>query len=222
MVDGTINTEELLEPLLNQLTQDDILSFSSTCKAYRQLLAPWAFRVLRFSSVAVGGSSLSALLLVAEQYANFVEVLEFTAVDLPGEEGEGLDADTTLLPTAAAELLSYLPRFPSLHTLKVRFSIPRYKDAEAAYFHLDSSIDPQPPTMGITDLFTDLYESVTSAFTTECHSVKHHFDECVERVTAQHEDPEYKGPKEDCVEEFFHLQHCVTACAAPKLWKALK
>ncbi|RMZ88500.1 hypothetical protein DV736_g4277, partial [Chaetothyriales sp. CBS 134916] len=99
--------------------------------------------------------------------------------------------------------------------------------------------------MGIADLFADLYESVTSSFTTEahaeepqedvkpkleeecarsaqCHGVKHHFDECVERVTAQHEDPEYKGHKEDCVEEFFHLQHCATECAAPKLWKVLK
>jgi len=31
--------------------------------------------------------------------------------------------------------------------------------------------------------------------------VKHHFDECVERVTQQLEDPDFKGPKEDCVEE---------------------
>lgn len=57
------------------------------------------------------------------------------------------------------------------------------------------------------------------------------------------EDPEYKGPNEDCVEEcmseiliisgarnssltrsqlVFHLQHCATTCAAPKLFRALK
>ncbi|KKA21721.1 Ubiquinol-cytochrome c reductase complex 17 kd protein [Rasamsonia emersonii CBS 393.64] len=35
----------------------------------------------------------------------------------------------------------------------------------------------------------------------QCAPVKHHFDECVERVTRQQEDPDYKGPKEDCVEE---------------------
>ena len=34
-----------------------------------------------------------------------------------------------------------------------------------------------------------------------CSGYKHHYQECVERVTAQHENPEHKGPKEDCVEE---------------------
>ncbi|EON99782.1 putative ubiquionol cytochrome c reductase hinge protein [Phaeoacremonium minimum UCRPA7] len=53
----------------------------------------------------------------------------------------------------------------------------------------------------------------------QCAPAKHHFDECVERVTnAEGED----GPKEDCVEEFFHLAHCATQCAAPKLWSQLK
>ncbi|KAK5087629.1 Cytochrome b-c1 complex subunit 6, mitochondrial [Exophiala xenobiotica] len=55
-----------------------------------------------------------------------------------------------------------------------------------------------------------------------CIGYKHHYQECVERVTAQQEDESYKGPKEDCVEEFFHLQHCATQCAAPKLFKMLK
>lgn len=35
----------------------------------------------------------------------------------------------------------------------------------------------------------------------QCIGYKHHYQECVERVTAQHEDESYKGPKEDCVEE---------------------
>ncbi|KAL4798654.1 ubiquinol-cytochrome C reductase hinge protein-domain-containing protein [Aspergillus venezuelensis] len=56
----------------------------------------------------------------------------------------------------------------------------------------------------------------------QCAPYKHHYDECVERVTSQQEDEDYKGPKEDCVEEFFHLAHCATQCAAPKLFKALK
>jgi len=57
-----------------------------------------------------------------------------------------------------------------------------------------------------------------------CSPAKHHFDECVERVTgADHGKPvDKKHPEEDCVEEFFHLAHCATQCAAPKLWNALK
>ncbi|KAK3350017.1 ubiquinol-cytochrome C reductase hinge protein-domain-containing protein [Lasiosphaeria hispida] len=52
----------------------------------------------------------------------------------------------------------------------------------------------------------------------QCAPVKHHFDECVDRVTNATED----STKEDCVEEFFHLAHCATQCAAPKLWSVLK
>ncbi|KAL0256166.1 Cytochrome b-c1 complex subunit 6, mitochondrial [Diplodia seriata] len=54
----------------------------------------------------------------------------------------------------------------------------------------------------------------------ECHPAKHHYDECVERVTKQIDDN--GKADEDCVEEFFHLAHCATACAAPKLWAQLK
>ncbi|EQL03112.1 hypothetical protein G6O67_008233 [Ophiocordyceps sinensis] len=53
----------------------------------------------------------------------------------------------------------------------------------------------------------------------QCAPAKHHFDDCVERVRQQESDGE---AKEDCVEEFFHLAHCATACAAPKLWMKLK
>ncbi|KAG4443804.1 hypothetical protein IFR05_000704 [Cadophora sp. M221] len=56
-----------------------------------------------------------------------------------------------------------------------------------------------------------------------CSPAKHHFDECVERVTGAHEhSSDKKHPDEDCVEEFFHLAHCATSCAAPKLWATLK
>ncbi|KAF4966481.1 hypothetical protein FZEAL_10648 [Fusarium zealandicum] len=54
----------------------------------------------------------------------------------------------------------------------------------------------------------------------QCSPAKHHFDECVERVQQQEENE--GGAKEDCVEEFFHLAHCATACAAPKLWSKLR
>ncbi|KAM0462664.1 hypothetical protein ACHAPV_003488 [Trichoderma viride] len=53
----------------------------------------------------------------------------------------------------------------------------------------------------------------------QCSPAKHHFDECVERVHQQESEGE---AKEDCVEEFFHLAHCASACAAPKLWSKLK
>ncbi|RKU49341.1 hypothetical protein DL546_009877 [Coniochaeta pulveracea] len=53
----------------------------------------------------------------------------------------------------------------------------------------------------------------------QCAPAKHHYDECVERVTSQESEG---GAKEDCVEEFFHLAHCATQCAAPKLWSTLK
>ncbi|KAF2642711.1 ubiquinol-cytochrome c reductase complex 17 kd protein-like protein [Massarina eburnea CBS 473.64] len=54
----------------------------------------------------------------------------------------------------------------------------------------------------------------------ECSPAKHHYDECVERVTGQI-DNDGKA-SEDCIEEFFHLAHCATQCAAPKLFAALK
>ena len=96
------------------------------------------------------------------------------------------------------------------------------------------------------------YKADTISLATECAKsaqcigFKHHFDECVERVTSAQENPDPKAPHEDCVEEckpntlclfflltpighiliasaaVFHLQHCATQCAAPKLWKQLK
>ncbi|KAI0477729.1 ubiquinol-cytochrome C reductase hinge protein-domain-containing protein [Xylariaceae sp. FL0804] len=53
----------------------------------------------------------------------------------------------------------------------------------------------------------------------QCRPAKHHYDECVERVTNGSGEGE-EG--EDCVEEFFHLAHCASQCAAPRLWYKLK
>lgn len=52
----------------------------------------------------------------------------------------------------------------------------------------------------------------------------HHYQECVERVTKEQEEPDYedKDYKEDCVEEFFHLQHHLNDCVAPRLFHKLK
>lgn len=58
----------------------------------------------------------------------------------------------------------------------------------------------------------------------ECAKSVKDFQACTERVTKAEEDPAYEDRvyKEDCVEEFFHLQQCVNKCAAPKLFSVLK
>ncbi|RKP22998.1 ubiquinol-cytochrome C reductase hinge domain-containing protein [Syncephalis pseudoplumigaleata] len=48
----------------------------------------------------------------------------------------------------------------------------------------------------------------------KCTGYKHHLDACTARVEA--------GSNENCVEEFFHLMHCVDDCAAPKVFATLK
>ncbi|KAL1924130.1 uncharacterized protein VTP21DRAFT_7165 [Calcarisporiella thermophila] len=47
-----------------------------------------------------------------------------------------------------------------------------------------------------------------------CSPAKHHLEECARRVES--------GSDENCVEEFFHLMHCVDHCAAPKVFATLK
>ncbi|BEJ14759.1 hypothetical protein CspHIS471_0405260 [Cutaneotrichosporon sp. HIS471] len=50
----------------------------------------------------------------------------------------------------------------------------------------------------------------------ECQDAGKHFKHCAEKVEGG------KGWEgEDCVEELFHVMHCVDACAAPKLFKKL-
>ena len=87
--------------------------------------------------------------------------------------------------------------------------------------------------------------------TKECSPLKHHYDECAERVQRQEE--EQGKAQEDCVEECeyqpashlqrfrvagpaskllldpaadtppdFHMMHCAAQCAAPKLFKQLR
>lgn len=52
----------------------------------------------------------------------------------------------------------------------------------------------------------------------------HHYHVCIERVTAEMEEEDYenKAYKEDCVEEFFHLEHHINDCVAPRLFTKLK
>jgi len=66
-------------------------------------------------------------------------------------------------------------------------------------------------------------EDLTPAIREACQNSKScvpltkHFEHCAEKVNAGHG---FKG--EDCVEELFHMMHCVDNCAAPKLFVRLK
>jgi len=51
----------------------------------------------------------------------------------------------------------------------------------------------------------------------KCAALTKHFEHCQEKVQ---EGKGFKG--EDCVEELFHMMHCVDECAAPKLFAKLK
>lgn len=60
--------------------------------------------------------------------------------------------------------------------------------------------------------------------TPEGAELQHHYLECVERVQKSQEEPGYDDLeyKEDCVEEFFHLQHYMDSHSAPRLFSQLK
>ena len=53
--------------------------------------------------------------------------------------------------------------------------------------------------MNYVGTFTD--QIIECRESKECHPAKHHFDECVERVTNAEDSDDKKAPKEDCVEE---------------------
>ncbi|KAK4050121.1 ubiquinol--cytochrome-c reductase subunit 6 [Microbotryomycetes sp. JL201] len=53
---------------------------------------------------------------------------------------------------------------------------------------------------------------------TKCKTFKHHYEECAARISAGK--TQIEG--ETCVEELFHLMHCVDECAAPKVFATLK
>jgi len=71
----------------------------------------------------------------------------------------------------------------------------------------EEEAEPQDPAPGIRE---------ECAATAACAPFNHHFVHCTEKVT------EGKGfPHEDCVEELFHLMHCVDNCLAPRLFSKL-
>ncbi|KAI8341796.1 ubiquinol-cytochrome C reductase hinge protein-domain-containing protein [Chlamydoabsidia padenii] len=60
----------------------------------------------------------------------------------------------------------------------------------------------------------DPKEAIMEECAKQCPSLKHHLDECNERVE--------NGSSENCIEEFFHFMHCADECAAPKLFATTK
>ncbi|KAI8148120.1 ubiquinol-cytochrome C reductase hinge domain-containing protein [Fennellomyces sp. T-0311] len=60
----------------------------------------------------------------------------------------------------------------------------------------------------------DPKEQIMEACEKDCAALKHHLDECNERVE--------NGSSENCIEEFFHYMHCADECAAPKIMAATK
>ncbi|CAI4061105.1 ubiquinol--cytochrome-c reductase subunit 6 SKDI_06G1030 [Saccharomyces kudriavzevii IFO 1802] len=74
----------------------------------------------------------------------------------------------------------------------------------------------------VTDQLEDLREHFKN--TEEGKPLVHHYEECAERVKTQQQQPGYEDldHKEDCVEEFFHLQHYLDSATAPRLFDKLK
>ena len=74
----------------------------------------------------------------------------------------------------------------------------------------------------VTDQLEDLREHFKNA--EEGKALVHHYEECAERVKIQQQQPGYADleHKEDCVEEFFHLQHYLDTATAPRLFDKLK
>ncbi|QID79367.1 ubiquinol--cytochrome-c reductase subunit 6 [Saccharomyces pastorianus] len=74
----------------------------------------------------------------------------------------------------------------------------------------------------VTDQLEDLREHFKN--TEEGKALVHHYEECAERVKIQQQQPGYADleHKEDCVEEFFHLQHYLDTTTAPRLFDKLK
>ena len=74
----------------------------------------------------------------------------------------------------------------------------------------------------VTDQLEDLREHFKN--TEEGKGLVHHYEECAERVKIQQQQPGYADleHKEDCVEEFFHLQHYLDTATAPRLFDKLK
>ncbi|EEH40723.2 hypothetical protein PAAG_02699 [Paracoccidioides lutzii Pb01] len=92
----------------------------------------------------------------------------------------------------------------SLPFTEAQAEAPPAKEAEAA---ADAEDTEEEPEEAEEEEEEDEPQDLKPKFEEECANspkcapAKHHFDECVERVTRNSEEPDFKGPHEDCVEE---------------------
>lgn len=86
----------------------------------------------------------------------------------------------------------------------------------------DEDDDEEEEEEEVTDQLEDLREHFKN--TEEGKALVHHYEECAERVKIQQQQPGYADldHKEDCVEEFFHLQHYLDTATAARLFDKLK
>ncbi|KAL5525050.1 QCR6 [Sanghuangporus sanghuang] len=82
------------------------------------------------------------------------------------------------------------------------------KEEEEAEAEEEEEEEPEDPMV-------ELREECKEA--AACIKFTKHFDHCQEKVEAGEG---FKG--EDCVEEMFHMMHCVDNCVAPKLFAKLR
>ncbi|KAG0140532.1 hypothetical protein CROQUDRAFT_674603 [Cronartium quercuum f. sp. fusiforme G11] len=90
-------------------------------------------------------------------------------------------------------------------TVSADTSAPSSEEEKVEEAEEEEEDEPEDPSPAIRDECAE----------TKCSKYKHHFDHCQERVQGKAE----KG--EDCVEELFHLMHCVDGCAVPKVFSKL-
>ncbi|KAG5436840.1 hypothetical protein PCANB_001662 [Pneumocystis canis] len=73
----------------------------------------------------------------------------------------------------------------------------------------------------LEDIMPQIQEECSN--TKKCAQLKHHYDECQERITSFIKKTEgQKVNNENCVEEMFHLMHCIGNCSANKIFSELK
>ena len=113
------------------------------------------------------------------------------------EEEEEEDEPEDLKPKLEEGVFPIPPNHYTYYTTEPHYHLipfhtpPFSRSNPSLHTHLSSKFNPTNPPPNKT-------ECSRSA---QCAPLKHHFDACAARVAAQHENPDHKGPKEDCVEE---------------------
>ncbi|KAL7310422.1 Cytochrome b-c1 complex subunit 6, mitochondrial [Mucor circinelloides] len=102
---------------------------------------------------------------------------------------------------------SFMPTVYADEEPQVEEPVEEVEEAAAAEEEVEEEEEeeeePEDPKAAIWEVCTE-----------ECSALKHHLDECNERVE--------NGSSENCIEEFFHFMHCADECAAPKIMAATK